>query len=218
MQVSAPVSFPAVAAALLVASSLLAPARANAESEYGFGVVPGVQFGPNFGSVPSPGAVPTGATPAEPQSARGWLLEPHVDAIFAGSTFGVGASLGYVLQGVANPYDASSIGMGYDGVTLTPMVMFALHPRVFLVGKGGLVFGAIANGLADDLDTTGWRAGGQIMFVAYRNAGADLTLGLGFIHTEAKGDYPGNGGSIAYSANAIAIDSTFSFFSEMLDL
>lgn len=209
----------AVSIALMAAgtlSFLAATARAESDSQYGFGIVPGFRFGPNFGTVPNPAFVPAGTAAAEVKSGRGWLAEPHIDGLFAGRTFGVGVSLGYVFQGIASPYQPDRGGIGFDGVTLTPMLMVAPFPRVFFVGKAGLVFGGIDSGTADAVGTTGWRAGGQIQFVAYRNAGADLTVGLDFIHTE--GSASDTSGTVNYSANAIGLDTTFSFFAEMLDL
>lgn len=203
-------------AALVAASTAALPSIARAESDYGFGVVPGFRFGPNFGPVPNPAFVPAGVAAPEAKGGRGWLAEAHLDALFAGRRFGAGASLGYVVQGIASPYEPDRGGIGFNGVTLTPMLMFAPVSRVFLVGKAGLVFGGIDYGAGDSVSTTGWRAGGQLQFVVYRNAGADLTLGLDFIHTEGRATDPS--GKRDYSANAIVLDTTFSFFAEMLDL
>jgi hypothetical protein len=185
----------------------------TAHADPGFGLVPEFKFGPNFGSVPGADAAGKPIT----TGSSGWLFEGDFDAFYASDRFAIGSSFGYVVQGLASAGRRTSIGMGYNGFTITPMFMLALSSRISLVAHGGLVIGDIGDGQADDVGALGWRVGAQLLFVVARLSNADVTLGLEYLHTEATGTYPDNS-TVSYAGNAIVLTTTMSFFADMLDL
>ena len=199
---------------LAAAAVTFAPA---AHADPGFGLVPEFKFGPNFGSVPGEDPRTGKYTAANSTGSSGWLFEGAFDAFYANNVFAIGSSFGYVVQGLASEGRRTTIGMGYNGFTITPMFMLALSSRISLVAHGGLVIGDIGDGQADDVGALGWRVGAQLLFVVVRGAHSDITLGLEYLHTEATGTYPDNS-TVGYAGNAIVLTTTMSFFSDMLDL
>lgn len=185
-------------AAAVVVLLMALPALAQDAS---WGVFPGVRFGRSFS--------------ASDAYTSGGFLEGHLDGIYVlpGDTFAAGLSGGYVLMGLGGKSPVEGVSsegpsLGYEGFTLTPMVMFSPTPLLWLELKGGMVFGDI-----EDASAKGYRFGGGISWAFVHNLGADLAAHLEVFHTSATADSP----NLSFEATSVTLGFTFSFFANLPD-
>lgn len=212
---------PAAAFALVAAASLAAETRASAaydspstsraqaESSVAFGVVPGLGFGRAYGDFRGTG-----------QSGNGWMLDARLDAIVVlpGDRIALGGNLGYLHAGINGPADLPSYesDFSFGGVTIGGLAMFALHPRIALFAQAGVVRGTLTSGLADT-GVNGYRFGGGLSLVVYRNYGADVGLRLGVDRIES-GDVGDGSNKVRFQATAPSLTFTFAFLPDLLTI
>lgn len=170
----------------------------------GFGIVPGARGGLLFGDYMG-----------QDVATRGFLGELYLELVYVFPRDWLGVSLapGYQWATLTRPIDAGAAkpSFSYNGFTLTAAITAAPRPRLLFSARGGLVLGSVTTGLDASAFAAGFRMGGAMSIVAYRNYGADLVLHLEYHRIVSASVAVPMREDVAFAAHAATIAITLAW-------